>query len=109
MPNRFISRTTSSPNEESPSSFGVSVAESAQGTLRLCVRVMYRAPRRYIMRSVGIEELIACPPSMPMSDAIFRSLCACSMSSCRQRQRQLVGIARHHPVHDVDLFQRRRH
>ena len=31
MPSRFISRTTSSPNGDRPSSFGVSVAESAHG------------------------------------------------------------------------------
>ena len=39
MPSRFISRTTSRPNGESPPSTGSSVAESAHGTLSLCVRV----------------------------------------------------------------------
>jgi len=40
MPSRFISRTTSSPNFDNPLCFGGSVAESAHGTLRECVRVM---------------------------------------------------------------------
>ena len=40
MPSRFISRTTSSPNGDSPPSAGVSVAESAHGTFLLCVSVM---------------------------------------------------------------------
>ena len=39
MPSRFISRTTSRPNGESPPSTGSSVAESAHGTLSLWVRV----------------------------------------------------------------------
>ena len=39
IPSRFISRTTSRPNGESPPSTGSSVAESAHGTLSLCVRV----------------------------------------------------------------------
>ena len=40
MPIRFISRTTSTPNGESPWCTGSSVAESAQATLSLWVRVM---------------------------------------------------------------------
>ena len=40
MPSRFISRTTSSPNVESPPAFGMSVPESAHGMLVLCVSVM---------------------------------------------------------------------
>ena len=39
IPSRFISRTTSRPNGESPPSTGSSVAESAHGTLSLWVRV----------------------------------------------------------------------
>ena len=70
MPSRFISRTTSSPNFESPPSFGLSVPESAQRTLVLWVRVMYRAPAASNMRSVASELSIECPPSMPMREAI---------------------------------------
>ena len=40
MPSRCISRTTSRPNAVSPPADGSSVAESAQGRLRLWVRVM---------------------------------------------------------------------
>ncbi len=40
MPSRFISRTTSSPNADSPCDFGSSVAESPHGTFRLWVSVM---------------------------------------------------------------------
>ncbi len=40
MPSRFISRTTSSPNVESPSFTGSSVAESAQSVLVKCAKVM---------------------------------------------------------------------
>ena len=40
MPSRCISRTTSRPNGLSPPETGSSVAESAQGRLRLWVRVM---------------------------------------------------------------------
>ncbi len=39
IPRRFISRTTSRPKSESPPSTGSSVAESAHGTLSLCVSV----------------------------------------------------------------------
>ena len=39
IPIRFISRTTSRPNAVSPPCAGSSVAESAHGVLRLCVRV----------------------------------------------------------------------
>ena len=39
MPMRFISRTTSTPNADSPPTAGSSVAESAQGTLLLWVSV----------------------------------------------------------------------
>ncbi len=38
-PRRFISRTTSTPNRVRPPAVGTSVAESAQGTLSLCVSV----------------------------------------------------------------------
>ena len=40
MPSQFISLTTSSPNGERPSNFGVSVAESAHGVLLVWVSVM---------------------------------------------------------------------
>ena len=40
IPSQFISRTTSSPNFDSPPSAGLSVAESAHGTLALWVSVM---------------------------------------------------------------------
>lgn len=40
MPRRFISRTTSRPNADSPPTAGSSVAESAHGTLSLWVSVM---------------------------------------------------------------------
>ena len=40
MPSQFISRTTSSPNFDSPPSTGLSVAESAHGMLLLWVSVM---------------------------------------------------------------------
>ena len=39
MPSRFISRTTSTPNGDSPPTTGSSVAESAHGVLSLWVRV----------------------------------------------------------------------
>ena len=39
MPRRFISSTTSRPNADKPPTTGVSVAESAHGTLSLWVRV----------------------------------------------------------------------
>ena len=44
MPSRCISRTTSRPNGGQPAAAGSSVAESAHGTLRLWVSVMYRTP-----------------------------------------------------------------
>ena len=40
IPNQFISRTTCSPNGDSPLSTAVSVAESAQGMFFECVSVM---------------------------------------------------------------------
>ncbi len=40
MPSQFISRTTSSPNGDSPSTAAASVAESAQAMLREWVSVM---------------------------------------------------------------------
>ena len=40
MPSRFISRTTSSPNCDSPPSFGMSVPESAHAMFVLWVSVM---------------------------------------------------------------------
>jgi hypothetical protein len=71
MPSQFISWTTSSPNALSPPKTGSSVHESAHGTLLECVSVMYRAPSWWNIRSAPSELLIECPPSMPMSDAIF--------------------------------------
>ena len=44
IPSSFIVRTTSSPNSDSPSCRGSSVAESAQESVSECVSVMYRAP-----------------------------------------------------------------
>ena len=58
MPIRFISRTTSSPNEFIPPSTGSSVAESAQETLLLCVSVMYRTPSERITRRTPSDSPI---------------------------------------------------
>src|SRR5690606_22619885 len=81
MPSRFISLTTSSPNGDSPPTCGWSVAESAQGTLVLWVRVRYRTPSAYIIRRVPSEQSIEWPPSMPMSEAIFPDANTSSTSS----------------------------
>ena len=40
IPSRFISRTTSSPNAESPPDRATSPAASAHGSVTLCVSVM---------------------------------------------------------------------
>ncbi len=81
MPTRFISRTTSWPNGESPPTPGSSVAESAHAMLSLCVRVMYRTPSVCSARSVARELLIECPPSAPINDAIRPAPRAASISS----------------------------
>ena len=80
-PSRFISRTTSSPNRVSPLCIGVSVAESAQAVLWLCVSVMYRAPSRASTRSAPSEPPIDCPPSTPMSEATLPAELTRSTSS----------------------------
>ena len=59
------------------------------------------------MRSAPSEELIECPPSMPMSDAILPWRCDPLDVVGRERQRERVRIARDHPVDDVDLLERR--
>ena len=69
MPIRCISRTTSRPKSVSPPASTSSVAESAQPTLRLCVRVMYLTPSAYSIRSTPRDPAMACPPSAPRSDA----------------------------------------
>ena len=93
MPIRFISRTTSRPKSESPPSTGSSVAESAQGTFSLWVSVMYRTPRACIIRSVPSEELIECPPSMPLSEAIRPARIAASTSSAVRHRARSSGNA----------------
>ena len=70
MPSRFISRTTSRPNSESPPTTASSVAESAHGTFSLWVSVMYRTPSACSVRSTASEESIEWPPSAPISEAI---------------------------------------
>ena len=69
MPRRCISRTTSRPKSVRPPAAGVSVAESAQPTFTLWVRVMYRTPSSYSMRSTPSEEAMQWPPSAPSSEA----------------------------------------
>ena len=69
MPSRCISATTSRPKSVSPPACGWSVAESAQPTLLLWVRVMYRTPSAYRERSTPSEELIEWPPSAPSREA----------------------------------------
>ncbi len=81
IPSRFISRTTRSPNGDSPWLLGRSTAASAQSSEVLCVSVMYRAPRRANARSIARSSSIATPPSIPIRDAIFPSLTARSTSS----------------------------
>ena len=58
MPSRFISRTTSTPNRVRPPATAASVAESAHGTLSLWVRVRYRTPSRWSVRSAPSEQPI---------------------------------------------------
>ncbi len=55
MPSQFISRTTSSPNVDRPPSAGVSVAESAQGTLDRVRQRHVAAPSVDIIRSAASE------------------------------------------------------
>ena len=70
MPSRCISPVTARPNPVRPPAAGSSVAESAHGTFRLWVRVMYRTPSAYSARSTPSEQSIECPPSAPSSEAI---------------------------------------
>ncbi len=56
IPSRFISRTTSTPNADSPPTPGSSVAESAHGVLSLWVSVRYLTPRSKSIRSVPSEQ-----------------------------------------------------
>jgi hypothetical protein len=75
MPSQFISRTTSSPNDDRPLFFGVSVAESAHGRVRrVRQRHVARAEDGRNMRKSASELSIEWPPSMPMSDAILPAL-----------------------------------
>ena len=103
MPSRFISRTTRSPKGERPPLLGVSVAASAQSSVALCVSVMYRAPSLANARSCARSFSIATPPSIPISDAIFPALTIRSTSSAERASSNVVGIARDHPVDQVDL------
>lgn len=91
MPTRFISRTTSSPNRVRPPAAGSSVAESAQGTLLLCVSVMYRTPSWCRARRVASEQLMLCPPSAPISEATLPSARAASMSAAVRASRSRSG------------------
>ena len=63
IPMRCISRTTSSPNGDRPwclaSTGPANPEESAQSFVFVCVRVMYRQPRRCSMRSVRNEFSMA--------------------------------------------------
>ena len=59
------------------------------------------------MRSVPSDELIECPPSMPMSDAILPCFCDALDVVGRQRQRERVRVPRDHAMDDVDLLERR--
>ena len=81
MPIRCISRTTSRPNPVSPPAFGSSVAESAQPTLALWVRVRYRTPSAYSARSTPSDPAIAWPPSAPSNEATRPEAKTCSTSS----------------------------
>ena len=47
-----------------------------------------------------------CPPSIPMSDAIFPLLKIRSTSSAFERELEGVRVLPHHLVDDVDLFER---
>mmetsp|Transcript_56014 Transcript_56014/g.127272 ORF Transcript_56014/g.127272 Transcript_56014/m.127272 type:complete len:215 (-) Transcript_56014:430-1074(-) len=80
MPSRFISFTTSRPKGESPPTLGstsqvpsASSAGSAQTGPPLWVRVKYRTPKRWYMRSTASELLIWWPPSAPIRHAILPS------------------------------------
>ena len=90
MPIRCISRTTSRPKSVRPPAAFWSVAESAQPTLALWVRVMYRTPSAYSMRSTPSDPAMAWPPSAPSSDATrpeakTRSTSAAVSASSRAR------------------------
>src|SRR5882757_2977384 len=71
MPRRFISRTTSLPKSVKPLCAALPVEESAHSTSILCVSVMYRTPSDAYVRSTPRSLLIMCPPSTPISAAIF--------------------------------------
>ena len=58
------------------------------------------------MRSAPSELSIEWPPSMPMSDAILPFLKIRSTSSAVSASSNVVRILAHHPVDDVDLFER---
>ena len=48
-----------------------------------------------------------CPPSTPMSEAMRPDLADPLDIGRRAGQLEHVGVARDHPVHEVDLFKRR--
>ncbi len=82
IPRRFISCTTSRPNDERPRR-AVSVEAVAQGRLRQCVSVMYRTPSAANIRNAPREFSMACPPSMPIRHEIFPALKFRSTSAAR--------------------------
>ncbi len=107
MPSRCISRTTSRPKSVRPPAAFWSVAESAQPTLALWVRVMYRTPSAYSMRStpsdpaIGVAAFGAEQRGHPAGGEDPLDV------GGGQRELQGLGVRRDHPAGQVDLLEHR--
>ena len=98
-PRRFISRTTSSPNGDSPPLRGV-VGRRVGPRQRVVVRQRHvaDAERAQNCRSAPSELSIEWPPSMPIIEAIRPALAMRSTSSAVRGQLEHVGVAAQHLV-----------
>ena len=110
MPSRFISRTTSSPNGESPSSFGVSVAASAHGTFE-AVRERHVARAEPVHVAQHGERRVDRVPALHADERRDLALLLDLLDVVgRQRQREPIADSFvDHPMDDVDLLERLRH
>ena len=82
------------------------MAESAQPTLALWVRVMYRTPSAYSMRSTPSDPAMAWPPSAPSSDAT-RPEAKTRSTSVAVSASSRAGVRRDYPAGQVDLLEHR--
>ena len=110
IPSRFISRTTSTPNADSPPTHRVVGGRvGPRGVVVVGERQVADAERRWSIRSAPSEQPMEWPPSAPSSEAIRPSRQAASTSSAVVARASRSAYRSTSAVHAVDLLERRRH